>query len=655
MDIIETSAVQGEQPAFEQLTVSLADCRFGRDFPDGPINPRVTDRGASPELVASVKESGVLEPLIGVARDGLYYFSAGDRRLDALFKAHCAARNEAGYPYKFETVRHIVVPIIIHHRGDPLEIGLQENLNRNNLHPVDRMEAFATLLSRGKSEADIAAAFSMRPAQVKQSLRLGVLSKPIREAWRAGTMDAATAEAFTLCRDEKQQLKILDRLQKKVGPGGRMTPHHVRQALKAQPGEVKRLLTFVTRAVYESGEGCFVTESLFGSLGSDELGEPMVSDVAALKEMAENKLADHAGVLRHLPKSEGGAWAWARPASAMPEGWQSWPRMLLDRKLSIKDRESVGCVVSIDGEGKLQVDEAIYWKEATDAGRGGSRDANPAAAPREEEGGNAAPTTTEIVDTALDAVGDVIVAAREAEIGDKQPGTSDVLTADLPPRLQQLLAEQLQAGLSKALSGRNDLALPVLLAAIASRGEVVAISTDSDRHVSLYPFEEALEQYAAMDLGGQLRSLASVVASALTLIIMPGQVPPAFMAGPQALLRAMESVMGSRALKKHLVEAFDVAGYVKAAPKAQLVMAIGECCGADQAKKIEGKGAEAVRKFAALHLAEQKWLPPELTGGIIAAPKAAVKRAAPKPVKARAATKAKAPARKAAIGKKGRR
>jgi ParB-like chromosome segregation protein Spo0J len=663
MDQIEQSARDGDGVAADSLAdvevrkVGLSQLRYGVDAPGGSVNARKADRGASVALVASIKGEGIILPLAVRQIDALYYAIDGDRRLNALYRIHCAARHDNDYPIVWGAVAGVEVPVAIHRHGDALELSLQAQLERADLHPVDRMEAFAEILSHetdGKkpSVEDLAARFSLRPAQVRQSLRLGVLAPAIRDAWRAGAMDAPTAEAFTLCKDEKQQIKVLDRVQAKVGPGGRITPHHVRQALKAQPGEVRRLLTFVGADCYER-EGFAVSESLFSLMGVDAetnaaIGEPVVSNLVALKELAEKKLTVAALVATGLSNAEGGPWGWAKPVHEMPKGWETWPRMMIEHP-KIKDRAAVGCVFSIDGAGMLQVEDRIYWQQAEPVkSQAGKEDESSAARPDGAALTQPSPIKGEGNAESLD-VGPVA----------NQSATTDWANADLPPRLQQLLAEQLTAGLSSAMIGRHDLMLPLLLAGIASGGEVIGIGdlgASPDR--AWGNFAEAFDRYRTMDQAQIMAALAHVVTGALNLRIVSGQIPPAFTAGPKAIIGALSRSQGDkRLLRAILAGAFDVEGYVKAAPKAQLLMAIDEVCGPDQAKKLEGKGVGEIRKFAAVHIAEQKWLPPELTGGLldIAVVKSTVKRPAPKVIKGRAkkaAVRAKPAPRKAAKGKR---
>ncbi|HEY9658289.1 MAG TPA: ParB/RepB/Spo0J family partition protein, partial [Allocoleopsis sp.] len=85
------------------------------------------------QLVQSVKEHGILEPLLVRPRaDGEYELVAGERRL--------RAAREAGLEH---------IPIVVHQLNDrqAMQVALMENLQREDLNPVEETEAVLDLLS----------------------------------------------------------------------------------------------------------------------------------------------------------------------------------------------------------------------------------------------------------------------------------------------------------------------------------------------------------------------------------------------------------------------------------------------------------------------------------------------------------------------------
>jgi ParB family chromosome partitioning protein len=73
------------------------------------------------------------------------------------------------------------VPCIVRTGGIAEEDSLAENVQRAPLHPLDQFRAFLALREKGQSEEDIAAAFFVSVAVVRQRLRLASVSP----SWRS--------------------------------------------------------------------------------------------------------------------------------------------------------------------------------------------------------------------------------------------------------------------------------------------------------------------------------------------------------------------------------------------------------------------------------------------------------------------------------------
>lgn len=98
-----------------------------------PYQPRrVFNENALSDLVSSIKEKGVLQPLLVRQKNGIYEIIAGERRL--------RASKQAGLKQ---------VPVIIKEFNDKdaLEVALIENLQREDLNPLEEAEAYKRLLN----------------------------------------------------------------------------------------------------------------------------------------------------------------------------------------------------------------------------------------------------------------------------------------------------------------------------------------------------------------------------------------------------------------------------------------------------------------------------------------------------------------------------
>ena len=106
--------------------VSLADVRPNPDQPRRHFAPEKLD-----ELAASIKARGLLQPIVVRRAERGYELLAGERR----FRAAQLAGLER-------------LPALIRAGDDPLEIALIENLQREDLSPLEEAEGLAVLIER---------------------------------------------------------------------------------------------------------------------------------------------------------------------------------------------------------------------------------------------------------------------------------------------------------------------------------------------------------------------------------------------------------------------------------------------------------------------------------------------------------------------------
>lgn len=154
--------------------------------------PRVRFSGAElEELALSIKEKGILQPLLVRRNASGFELIAGERRL--------RAAKMAGL---------IQVPIIIRDVGDAemLEMSIIENIQRENLNPVEEAEAYHRLMTEFKLTQDEAAkrVGKSRPA-VANLLRLRQLPNQIKESISDGTVSMGHARALLGAETAAQQ------------------------------------------------------------------------------------------------------------------------------------------------------------------------------------------------------------------------------------------------------------------------------------------------------------------------------------------------------------------------------------------------------------------------------------------------------------------
>lgn len=159
-----------------------------------PRQPRTTfDKDALQDLANSIKEQGVIEPILTRMREGKYELIAGERRLRAakLAKLH-------------------LIPAIIKDFTDEqaLEIALIENLQREDLNPMDEAEGYERLIQEFNLTQDAVAkkVGKTRPT-VTNMLRILSLPEKIKQSLRKKEIFTGHARALLALNTPEKQLE----------------------------------------------------------------------------------------------------------------------------------------------------------------------------------------------------------------------------------------------------------------------------------------------------------------------------------------------------------------------------------------------------------------------------------------------------------------
>lgn len=165
-----------------------------------PSQPRQEfDPETLEELAQSIREKGLIQPVI-VRRgaDGGYELIAGERRW--------RAAQRAGLKELPAIVRDAAA-------DEVLELALIENLQREDLNPVDEARAYRLLLDRTDlSQEDVAFRIGKSRAAVANALRLLALPGEALEALRAGAITAGHARAILALEGDRRRLEALDEI-----------------------------------------------------------------------------------------------------------------------------------------------------------------------------------------------------------------------------------------------------------------------------------------------------------------------------------------------------------------------------------------------------------------------------------------------------------
>jgi len=166
-------------------------------FPN-PKQPRSRfEETALQELAASIREQGVLQPLLVRRVPGGYELVAGERRLRA---ARMAGLER--------------IPVLCRRVEDDrkLELALIENIQRENLNPVEEAQAYRELQSINKyTQEEIARRVGKDRATVANSIRLLSLPDFVKKELVSGRISAGHARALMPLKEEKYIKSMLAR------------------------------------------------------------------------------------------------------------------------------------------------------------------------------------------------------------------------------------------------------------------------------------------------------------------------------------------------------------------------------------------------------------------------------------------------------------
>ncbi|UQX88548.1 ParB/RepB/Spo0J family partition protein [Jatrophihabitans telluris] len=164
-----------------------------------PKQPRtVFDEDALEELAHSIREFGVLQPIVVRERDNGYELVMGERRLRASILAG------------LETI-----PAIVRDTADDamLRDALLENIHRAQLNPLEEAAAYQQLLEEfGATHDELASRIGRSRSQVSNTIRLMNLPVPVQRRVAAGVLSAGHARALLGLADRDQQEDLAGRI-----------------------------------------------------------------------------------------------------------------------------------------------------------------------------------------------------------------------------------------------------------------------------------------------------------------------------------------------------------------------------------------------------------------------------------------------------------
>ena len=207
-----------EESSFSSaMKLKIMDIEPNRDQPR-----KIFDESALAELADSIAQHGVLQPLlVRPMPDGGYQLVAGERRWRA---SRMAGLTE--------------VPVVIRDLTDSqvAELALVENLQRENLNPLEEANGYKELSDRfGYTQEKISEIVGKSRSAVANALRLLNLPESVGEMVSSGSLSMGHARALLSLEDEKIQKEIAE-LVVRNDLSVRETERLVRNAVKEKTG-----------------------------------------------------------------------------------------------------------------------------------------------------------------------------------------------------------------------------------------------------------------------------------------------------------------------------------------------------------------------------------------------------------------------------------
>lgn len=219
-------------------TVKLSQLRLS------PLNVRKVKPTDIEAMAADIAAHGIIQNLSVYQEDGKYWVFIGGRRLRGMNLLKKRKLLTASFP----------VPVAIRSKAEAIELSVAENEQRENMHPADTARGYLLLRDEcGLGAEDIAARMGRSDGYVEKLLRLGSLAPELLDAFGAGKMGMAAAQALTIADDHAAQITAFERWGNNA--------HSIRRALTVEKVDTSSgAFLFVGMEAYEAAGGKITTD-----------------------------------------------------------------------------------------------------------------------------------------------------------------------------------------------------------------------------------------------------------------------------------------------------------------------------------------------------------------------------------------------------------
>lgn len=182
----------------DQTSSSVVEVKITEIEPN-ELQPRTNFRDSELEALAeSIKEHGIIQPLILKKQEYGYQIVAGERRWRAA---------------RLAGLRHVPAIIKNYNGQEVLEIALVENLQRQDLNPIEEATAFQMLMDEYKlTQEAVAQKVSRSRSAIANALRLIALPKVIKDMVVQGQISAGHGRTLLSIENENIQIEVAKKI-----------------------------------------------------------------------------------------------------------------------------------------------------------------------------------------------------------------------------------------------------------------------------------------------------------------------------------------------------------------------------------------------------------------------------------------------------------
>lgn len=190
---LSAAEIAAEGQKIQQVPITLIKAN--------PWQPRsYFDRDKLEELAQSIKQHGILQPLVVTREGDGFQLITGERRLKAA-----------------EILGLTEVPVIVRSvsNRDKLELSIIENIQRHDLNPLEEANSYKRLLEEFDLSLEaIASQVAKNISTISNSLRLLTLPIVIKEALSEGRITASHAKLILSYQTKSEQIKVFKKILK---------------------------------------------------------------------------------------------------------------------------------------------------------------------------------------------------------------------------------------------------------------------------------------------------------------------------------------------------------------------------------------------------------------------------------------------------------